>query len=395
MGSRRQRMLPGEGSVWTRPRPSPSRRVADSPLARTRRACFSAAGNQGVGLVPRLVTRSPAPSSTTVTSHCTLDTANLSASASIPRRRHTARPICVEDAGSGSSPPSAVTTNGMSPRARARVTRGVGARRGPVDGRVPFPSGRQRGVVVRRRVRSRAAVKHDVDLTPVVRGARTRARAPRDVAMGCASSSEVSPAGPGPADRSSMDKAERTRQWVDSSERRVAGSSDALDAGAFVSAAERTAMVASFRQCMRKYRAEKVTDCDALSARLLANHPEARGNVLARAFRLVQRARRRCARRHGLDERVRGARAVRLVRRQGQGGIPAYDVDGDGVVDDRTSDHPPSRARLGHVRHAGGPHRGPAQDQIRRQRRRRLEEREFAQLLTKDDIAQRFTMRLH
>ena len=129
--SRRQRMLPGEGSVWTRPRPSPSWRVADSPLARMRRAWFSAAGNQGVGLVPRLVTRSPAPSSNTDTSHCTRETANLSASASIPSRRHTARPICVEDAGSGSSPPSTVATSGMSPRA-SESDAGERGRRGSV-----------------------------------------------------------------------------------------------------------------------------------------------------------------------------------------------------------------------------------------------------------------------
>ena len=132
-----------------------------------------------------------------------------------------------------------------------------------------------------------------------------------------------------------MDKAERTRQWVDSSERRVAGSSDALDAGAFVSAAERTAMVASFRQCMRKYRAEKVTDCDALSARLLANHPEARGNVLAaRIFASFS------ARGDGALDVTDWTNACAVLAPSGsyvdkaRAGFRAYDVDGDGVVDD-------------------------------------------------------------
>ena len=194
-----------------------------------------------------------------------------------------------------------------------------------------------------------------------------------------------------------MDKAERTRQWVDSSECRVAGSSDALDAGAFVSAAERTAMVASFRQCMRKYRAEKVTDCDALSARLLANHPEARGNVLAaRIFASFS------ARGDGALDVTDWTNACAVLAPSGsyvdkaRAGFRAYDVDGDGVVDDsdlRTT----LRAVLGS---------GTSDTQVDRivdQLKTRfdvngdgvLEEREFAQLLTKDDIAQRFTMRLH
>ena len=123
--------------------------------------------------------------------------------------------------------------------------------------------------------------------------------------MGCASSSKFSPRVPG----------RRTaRPWT-----RRSGRVSGWTLRSAVSRAPPTrwtwaprlrrgnarAMVASFRQCMRKYRAEKVIDCDAQRSAPGEPPRGARGAQSGRAaiFRLVQRARRRCARRHGLDER--------------------------------------------------------------------------------------------
>ena len=77
-------------------------------------------------------------------------------------------------------------------------------------------------------------------------------------------------------------------------------------------------------------------------------------------------------------------------------GFRAYDVDGDGVVDD-------SDLRITLRAVLGSGTSDTQVDRIVDQLKTRfdvngdgvLEEREFAQLLTKDDIAQRFTMRLH
>ena len=218
--------------------------------------------------------------------------------------------------------------------------------------------------------------------------------------MGCASSGAISDddASDRPDARGSSpsSSAARTARWVTASESHTRGALDVERLGEHVYEGERSAMRASFRAALERY--PDASDASAVSASRLARaHPEARGNPLAEQIFAGFSARRDGR----LRERDWIAACVVLApsgsyANKARAGFHAYDVDGDGVVNDED-------LRTTLRKTLGG---GVSERQVDRlvdQLKTRfdengdgvLEEHEFRDLLTKEDVKERFTMQLY